>query len=190
MTIYGNTAVLDEEVVVESPVCGPTDRRDWYVIYVKSRQDFTTASELVKKGIPVFIPTFKKLSQWTDRKKLIEYPMFPGYVFVQVPAAPGAFLDVLKTRGVVSFVSLEPGTPTPVNQAELTALRLLIESGRKIDVRPELGEGTRVRLRSGALVDACGILSKKENELMFVVNIELLGRSVAVRVSSRDIEAA
>lgn len=167
----------------------PAERPNWYVIYVKSRQEFVAASELAQKGIPVFLPTFKKVSQWKDRKKLIVQPLFPGYLFVQVPPAPGCYLDVLKTRGIVSFVSLEPGTPTPVDQAEMTSLRLLLESGRELDVQPGLQEGTRVRLKNGPLADAAGVLVRKENELVFVVNIDLLGRSVAVRVSPQDIEA-
>ncbi len=173
---------------VESATC-VEEPQSWYVLYVKSRQEFIASAELTKKGITVFLPSIKKLSQWKDRKKVIESPLFPGYLFVQIPSAPGAYLDVLKTRGVVTFISLEPGIPTPVDSAEMTSLQLLVESGREIDIQPGLQEGTVVRLKSGPLVDASGVLVRKENELVFIVNIELLGRNVAVRVSPQDIEA-
>jgi transcriptional antiterminator NusG len=55
----------------------------------------------------------KRISQWKDRRKLIEYPLFPGYVFVKVPSYPGAFLEVLKTRGVVAFIALQPMKRSP-----------------------------------------------------------------------------
>jgi len=180
----------------ESGLCeiSSTDRtmaglHDWYAVYVRSRHEFVTADELTRKGIETYLPVVKKVSQWKDRKKQIEYPLFPGYVFVRVPVYPGAFLDVLKTRGAVAFVSLEPGTPTPVAAAEIDSLRILIGSGREIDVHPWLKEGMRVRIKNGPLANVEGVLNRKENECIFSVNVELLGRCVAVKVTPQDIEA-
>lgn len=162
----------------------------WYAVYVKSRHEFVAAGDLTRKGIEAYLPTIKKASQWKDRKKVIELPLFPGYVFVRVPVYPGAFLDVLKTRGTVAFVSLEPGTPTPVSADEINSLRILIGSGREIDVYPGLKEGMRVRVKNGPLAGVDGVLSRKDNDFLFSVNVELLGRSVAVKVAPQDIEAA
>ena len=161
----------------------------WYVIYVKSRHEFVVHGELLRKGIEALLPSFKKSSQWKDRKKMIESPVFPGYVFVKVPPYPGAFLYVLQTRGVVSFVSLESPTPTPVDPEEIASLRLLIASGKNIEIYPHLKEGTRVRVKNGPLQNAEGVLTKKEADYLFSVNVELLGRSVAVKISAQDIES-
>lgn len=162
----------------------------WYAVYVKSRHEFVVFNELREKGIDAFLPSIKKMSQWKDRKKLVQHPLFPGYVFVGLPSYPGAFLTVLKTRGVVTFIALEPGRPTPVAPEEISSLRLLIEGGGEIDIYPHLKEGTRVRVKSGPLMNAEGILAKRENEYLFAVNIELLGRSVAVKIGVHDIELA
>jgi len=161
---------------------------NWYAVYVKPRHEFVAFSELQRKRVEAFLPSVKKISQWKDRKKLIEYPLFPGYVFVQVPSYPGAFLTVLKTRGVVSFIALEPGKPTAAAPEEINALRLIIESGNDIDIYPHLKQGTRVRAKSGPLKYAEGVLAKRGDEDLFVVNIELLGRSVAVKIHVHDIE--
>ncbi len=163
---------------------------DWYALYVKSRHEFVVFNELREKKIEAFLPSVKKMSQWKDRKKLIEYPLFPGYVFVQVPSYPGSFITVLKTRGVVTFISLERGRPTPVAPEEISSLRLLIEGGEEIDIYPHLKEGTRVRVKNGPLKNAEGVLAKREHEYLFAVNIELLGRSVAVKIGVHDIEPA
>ncbi len=160
----------------------------WYAVSVKSRHEFVAADELTRKGIETYLPAIKKVRQWKDRKKLIEFPLFPGYIFVQVPVYPGAFFEVLKTRGTVAFVSLEPGTPTPVSADEINSLRILIRSGREMDVYPGLKEGMRVRVKNGPLAGVGGVLSRKENEFLFIVNVELLGRSVAVKVTPPDIE--
>lgn len=162
----------------------------WYVVYVRSRHEFVVHDELLRKDMEALLPSVKKSSQWKDRRKMIECPVFPGYVFVKVPAYPGAFLSVLKTRGVVAFVSLESPAPTPVDPDEIASLRLLIGSGENIEIYPHLKEGTRVRIKNGALRNAEGVLSKKDNGYLFSVNVELLGRSVAVKICAEDIESA
>ncbi len=169
---------------------GVTSLAHWYVAKVRSRHEFVAYDELLGKRFEAMLPSIKKSSRWKDRKKVIAFPLFPGYVFVKVPVHPGAFLEVLKTRGIVAFITLEPGTPTPVAPDEVASLRLLMESGKEIDVYPDLKEGTQVRIKSGLLANAQGILIRKNNECLFLVNIELLGRSVAVRIAAEDLEAA
>ncbi len=166
-----------------------TSDAEWYAIHVKSRHEFVVHEDLTRKRQIAFSPSVQKLSQWKDRRKLVRFPLFPGYLFVQVNSSPGAFLEVLKTRGVVAFVSLQPGTPTPILREEIDALKLMMASGKEIDIYPSLKEGTRVRMKTGPLKDAEGVITKRENQYLFVINIELLGRSVAVKLSARDIEA-
>jgi transcription termination/antitermination protein NusG len=162
---------------------------EWYAVHVKSRHEFVVHDDLMRKRQTVFSPSVQKLSQWKDRQKLIKFPLFPGYLFVEVGSSPYAFMDVLKTRGVVAFVSLQPGRPTPILREEIEALKLMIASGKEIDIYPSLKEGTRVRMKNGPLKHAEGIISKRENQYLFVINIEILGRSLAVKLSARDIEA-
>jgi transcription antitermination factor NusG len=162
---------------------------NWYALYVRSRHEFVAYDELLRKGIPAFLPSCKRTSQWKDRKKQIESPLFPGYVFFQTAPSAEVFLSVLQTRGVVAIISQEPGRPTPVASEELHALRLLVESGRELDLYPGLQEGMKVRLKSGPLKDAEGILDKKADACLFLVNVSLLGRCVSIRLSARDIEA-
>ncbi len=162
---------------------------EWYAVHVKSRHEFVVHDDLLRKRQTVFSPSIQKLSQWRDRQKLIKFPLFPGYLFVQVRSSPCAFLDVLKTRGVVAFVSLQPGKPTPILSEEIEALKLMIASGKEIDIYPSLKEGTRVRMKNGPLKHAEGIIMKRENQYLFVINIEILGRSLSVKLSARDIEA-
>ncbi len=130
------------------------------------------------------------MNKWKDRYKLIEYPLFPGYLFVKIRRHSEIFLNVLQTRGVVAFLSQEPGIPSPVPPDEMRSLKLVVENGKEIDVYEGLEEGTRVRIKNGPLAHAEGILSRRKNDYLLLVNIELLGRSVAVQVSAQNLEAA
>ncbi len=161
---------------------------NWYAAYVKSNHEAVVHNELVKKKVETFLPTVRMQRQWKDRKKWINFPVFPGYLFIHVNPAPEEFLNVMKTRGVISLLSAEPGHPSPVPPEEITSLKLLIESGETVDVYPQLKEGTRVRVRRGPLHGAEGKLEKKDGQYLFLVNIELLGRSIGVKIHADDLE--
>ncbi len=161
---------------------------NWYALYVKSNHEFVTHAELSKKRIETFLPTVRKLRQWKDRRKWVDFPIFPGYLFIQVHPSPEYFLDVLKTRGAISLISAQPGCPTPVATEEIGSLRILVQSGTDFDVYPHLKEGTRVRVRRGPLEGAEGVLVRKDAQYTFLVNVELLGRSIGVRIYADDLE--
>jgi transcription antitermination factor NusG len=163
---------------------------NWYALYVKSRHEFTVCNELKRKGIDVFLPLIKKLNQWKDRKKHVEFPLFPGYLFVNIVPEPEEFSKVIKTRGTVTFVSLTSGRPTPVAAKEINSLKIILENRNGVDVYPNLKEGSPVRVRRGIFQGAEGFLEKKDNQCVFVVSIKLLGRSVGVQIHGDDLEAA
>ncbi len=163
---------------------------NWYALAVKSRHEFIARDELLKKGIETFLPSIVRLRQWHDRKKNVEFPVFPGYLFVNVARRAQDFLNVVKTRGSVALVSLEPGHPTPVAPDEISALKAVMASGRTFDVYPQFHDGISVRIRRGPLQGAEGIVAKREDEHLFFVNIEILGRSVGLKLCAGDIEQA
>ncbi len=166
------------------------DQANWYALWVKSRHEFVVSQELSRKGIDNFLPSVAKVRQWKDRKKVIDYPLFPGYLFVHLIPGPGKFLDVVKTRGSVSFISLDHGEPTSIIPEEIDSLKIMLASGEQIDVFPALKEGMLVRVKRGPLQGALGILAKREDHHIFIVNIEILGRSVGLKIYAEDVEKA
>ena len=145
--------------------------KNWYVLYVKSRHEFVAHNELIKKDVETFLPAVKRLRQWKDRKKWIDFPLFPGYLFININPSPESFLSVLKTGGDINLLSPEPGHPTPVSPDKVGSLQVLIESGRDIDIYPELKEGTRVRVKRGPIQGAEGTPDKRHEQYMLPINI-------------------
>lgn len=163
--------------------------KNWYALYVKSRHEFVAHNELIRKDVTTFLPSVKRLREWKDRKKWVEFPLFPGYLFIHIKPSPEDIISVLKTRGAVNLLSSEPGYPTPVSPEEINSLQMMIDSGKDIDIFPHLKEGARVRVKKGPLQGAEGRLERKEDQYLFLVNVELLGRSIGVRLNADDIEA-
>jgi transcriptional antiterminator NusG len=162
----------------------------WYALYVRSRHEFVVRDELQRRGVETFLPSSTKLRWWKDRRKQVEFPLFPGYLFVHIHPDPESYVGVLRTRGAVRFISLEPGPPACVPEDEIRSLWLMMTSGEELDVYPHLKEGERVRIRRGPLATATGQLVRKEGSNLFLVNVEILGRSVGVKIYDDDIEPA
>jgi transcription elongation factor/antiterminator RfaH len=161
---------------------------NWYAAYIKSRHEFVAENELSKKEIETFLPAVKKLRTWKDRRKWIDFPLFPGYLFVRIRPDHESLLHVLRTRGIVALISSEAGNPIPVPDEEITSLKLMLSSGREIDIYPHLKEGSQVRIKRGPLAGAEGTLKIKDDQYTFIVNVNLLGRSIGVKVYAEDLE--
>ncbi|CAN0601278.1 unnamed protein product, partial [Ectocarpus sp. 12 AP-2014] len=58
--------------------------KNWYVLYVKPKNEKKVAERLLSHQIEVYCPMIKEVKQWSDRKKTIEVPLFKSYVFVQI----------------------------------------------------------------------------------------------------------
>lgn len=160
-------------------------REDWFAVRVRSNFEQSTAKSLTMRGISCFLPMYRARRQWSDRIKVIELPLFSGYLFCQL--AERRFLPVLETPGVVRVIGNGP-EPVPVEQDEMRALHRIVGSGRELQPWPYLTAGRRVRLRTGALRDVEGILTDTAGSDQVVVNIELLRRSVAVKIDRLDLE--
>jgi transcription antitermination factor NusG len=158
----------------------------WFALWTRSRHEQTVREQLEQKGIDAFLPTVAKWSRWKDRKKKINWPLFPGYCFARFE--PDDALRVLKCSGVVSIVSFE-GKPAPIPEVELDNIRLLIDSELQFDPCPMLREGMMVEVVHGPLKNVIGRLMRKDaNRARLVLAVELIGQAVSVEVDAADVK--
>ncbi|MDD5543253.1 MAG: UpxY family transcription antiterminator [Acidobacteriia bacterium] len=157
----------------------------WYAIWTASRHEKVANAELSKKGLETFLPLVKVLSQWKDRRKIIEKPLFAGYFFVHTGLEKR--LMILKTTGVAQIVGIN-NRPASIPDQEIENIRILMRSDLKTNPHPFLKIGQRVRVRTGALQGCEGILIRKKNISTLVLSIQLLQQSVAVEIDALNVE--
>lgn len=162
------------------------DNLNWYALRTKSRHEKLVRDQLDKQGIEPLLPTVKRLSQWKDRRKEIEVPLFSGYCFVRFSEQEKA--PVQRTIGVVEIVG--SGThPEPIPEPEIDALRRLMTSVLPYDSHPYLHEGMRVEVVRGPLQGIHGILLRKEKRHRLVIGVHLIQQAAAVEIDANDIAA-
>ena len=162
------------------------DEFDWYAIWTRSRHEKHVRDQLSLKHVDVFLPTITKWSRWKDRKKKIDWPLFPGYVFARFD--PTDRLPILKCDGVVTIVGSE-GLPSPIPEVEIDGIRTLIESELSYDPCPLIKEGMMVEVKSGPLKGVVGRLVRKGSHARLVLSVDLIGQAVSVEVDAADVKA-
>lgn len=156
----------------------------WYAVYTNPRHERRVELQMCQRGIDCFLPVYKSVRRWKDRRKELELPLFPGYVFVHL--ALKERLHVLQLAGVVEFVSR--GTrPAALPGSEIDALRNGLHYACA-QPHSYLQVGRRVRVHSGPLAGLEGILLRKKEKLRVVVSIELIHRAIAVEIDEDAIE--
>jgi transcription antitermination factor NusG len=159
----------------------------WFAIWTRSRHEQVVRDQLEKKGIDAFLPTITKWSRWKDRKKKVDWPLFPGYCFARFD--PDDALPVLKCTGVVNIVSFE-GRPAAIPEYELDSIRLLVGSELQFDPCPMIKEGAMVEVAHGPLRGVVGRLMRKDTQhARLVLSVNLIGQAVSVDVDAADVKA-
>jgi transcription antitermination factor NusG len=159
----------------------------WYAIRTRSRHEKVVERQLQGQGIHAFSPFISQIRQWSDRRKLIETPLFAGYAFVRIAPTSEDRLRVLKAQGVVDFVGRQgQGIPIPTEQIE--AVRAAIAGNLPIAQHVFLKVGQRVRVRGGSLDGVEGILVAQNGSRNLVISVEPIERSLSIRIEGYQVE--
>jgi transcription termination/antitermination protein NusG len=157
----------------------------WYAAYTSPRHEKWVAGQMDECRIESFLPTYRSVRRWKDRRKQLDLPLFPGYVFVRIPLKDR--LQVLRLPGVVQFVTFQ-GKPAALPEREIEALRHGTRDHADLAPHPYLKAGRKVRICSGPMAGIEGILTRRKDCFRVVIAIELIMRSVALEVDITDVE--
>jgi transcription antitermination factor NusG len=170
---------VETEISPSQAAVLPAPPYPWFALMVRLSQANAASQALRRLGFELFWPTQPVRRQWSDRVKLIEEPLFPGYLFCRFD--PQYRLPILTAPGVISIVGFGK-TLSPVDDEEIDTIRRLWESRLQVCPHPYLRVGQGVRIERGALAGVEGILVEARNEYRMVVSITILQRSVAVEI--------
>ena len=176
------TLLATDNSVVPAAVQTPSPA--WYAAYTCARHEKRIAQQLEERGIEHFLPLYRSVRRWKDRKKELELVLFPSYVFIRIDLTTR--LQVLQLPGVVRFVAFN-GQPAVLPGTDIEALRHGLSHNVVAEHHPFLNVGRRVKVVYGPLSGAEGILVRRKNESRLVISIEAIMRSVAVEVDEADV---
>jgi transcription termination/antitermination protein NusG len=159
----------------------------WYAVRVKPNYEKPVAAALRGKGLEEFLPLFRSKRKWSDRVKVMDLPLFPGYVFCRLNLE--ARMPLITTPGFLYIVGVGKN-PEPVDEAEIQAIQSVLRAGVGVAPWPSLVVGQKVQLKQGPLRGLVGVLTKiAANQIRMYVAVTLLKRSISVEVAPDWIQA-
>ena len=163
----------------------PESLNPWYAIWTRSRHENVVREQLERKGYEAFLPTITKWSRWKDRKKKIDWPLFPGYCFARFDTKER--LPILSCTGVVNIVSFN-GDIAPIPDFEIDGIRRLVQTDLQFDPCPLIHEGMMVEVVHGPLKGVVGRLLRKGSHARLILAVDLIGQAVSVEVDAADVK--
>lgn len=162
--------------------------KKWYALYTKPRWEKKIHTALVRKGIECWCPLQKIEKQWSDRKKIIEEPLFKSYVFVSIDLKDRTAL--MSTDGILNFVYYL-GKPAVIRDAEINLIKnYLDEKGTNISLISSEGfdETSKIRVTHGVFMGREGTVLRNNSRKKIYVKLESLGQVMVVEFPAEHLE--
>jgi transcription antitermination factor NusG len=173
----------------EPALLPPSSAREysWYAIQTRVRFEKKVAAQLEGKGIDTFLPLIKQVHRWSDRRQVIEIPLFPGYGFVHTYLDLPTRLRVLQTAGLLGLVARN-GEAAAIPSKQIEDIQRVLTRDVPCALYPFLKAGQKVRIRGGCLDGLEGILAEHQSDRNLLISIDAIERMIAIRVEGYDIE--
>ncbi|MGD0400817.1 MAG: UpxY family transcription antiterminator [Syntrophobacteraceae bacterium] len=174
----------------ENHLCQTPPDKEWYALYVQVNHEREVAKRLEQKEVGCFLPLMETWSKRRDRRKKIQLPMFPGYVFVHVLLDSYVQLTVVKTPGALSLLHNSQG-PLSIPPYQVENLRTIVNSIQPLEIHPYLRQGDWVHVVRGPLAGCIGILDRLDPKKgRLIVSVDIIKKSVSVELDLEDVEPA
>jgi len=175
-----NIPILISDEIAHSGQPSVDGDRKWYAVYVRSRWGKVVFAEFERRGIEASLPLLTKIRQWSDRKKEVKVPWFPGYVFVKIDLNTEKFV-VLETPGVVKYVPTNSRV-IAIPESELYWLQVLISENLALRHETSLPAGAPVQVMYGPLQGYRGRVVEQKSATRIVIWLDAIMQGVSVEL--------
>lgn len=162
--------------------------KKWFALYVNAKHEKKVALKLQEQKVEAYAPIVKKLQQWSDRKKWVEFPMLSGYVFVNVDLATIEKEKVLSHPSVFGFIKFG-GEETAIQNHEIDILKSIELTG--YDVTQE-GHDFKISdlvvINQGPLKGLEGHIVKIQDEEFIRIELTSIKQNITVKVPKHIIQ--
>ena len=161
------------------------NEQKWYALYCMPRWEKKVALGLEKQDISHYCPLNKVQRQWSDRKKVVEEPLFKSYVFVQLTDKEK--IDALRTPGVINFVHWL-GKPAVIRNEEIEVIKRFLNEHEDVQVEPiGVNVDDEIVITTGPFMDHRGRVLELTNKLVKVL-LPTLGYALVAQVARESVK--
>ena len=155
---------------------------NWYVVYTKPKWEKKVAERLDAMGVATYCPLITKVSQWSDRKKIVSVPLFNSYIFVQIEEKNRN--QIFEVTGAIRYL-FWLGKPAVVKDSEIETIKNWLSVPEEFEVALEQWKkGDKIVLESGPFVSQSAVIQEvKQNQ--YILILESLG--CVLKVNKKEV---
>ena len=161
--------------------------KSWFVFYTYPKAEKFVCKQLVDDDFEVYLPLQEQISQWRDRKKKLQTPLFPNYIFVKADQA--RIYEVLKFPRIIRCLKFN-NKHSQLREDEIELIKKIENNYTNIILSDKLARGEKVTIRGGPLNGLKGIVEQSKNDCKIIINIDSISYSLKVSLSPNEIEYA
>ena len=184
MSVVSVSRLIGEVQAWPAGLLEPLPPGPWIIAHVKPRQEKLLAGNLRYFGLGGVL--FLERCERTYLRQGVQVslvPLLPGYLFIH--AGPEAYDTIYSTDRVVRLIPVHH--PADLHHDLVDLIALVSRANTPMVVRPELVPGVTVELAAGSMAGLRGVIVRRKGRHEIVVNVRLLGTSVAVACAAEDV---
>jgi len=157
----------------------------WYALYTNPRAEKKVKMELDLNGFENYLPLQKTIRQWSDRKKMVEVPLFNSYIFVKINLEK-SFQHILSINGIVKFIKFGNEIAS-IRDSQINNIKLILSNFEGIEVtgNHQIEPGQEVEVIAGYLKGSRGKVIEKKGTRYFSVEIEQIGVRLLISIPAQ-----
>ena len=159
----------------------------WYVLRTRGQFEKKLATYFDKVGMEYYLPLVTRKRNWSDRVKYIDFPLFPGYIFLRFDWS-SEFALAVSHPGAVGFI-MHIGKAEVMQDKDIENLKLFVEQAKEIynDPYGNFPQGQEVMVRSGPFEGVYGTVLRVKNKERIYVQLPLLNQVVSAELGVMDV---
>ncbi len=160
------------------------EEKKWFALYTKPRHEFKAEEQINKLSIECFLPKIIVKKKWKDRKKKVETALFTSYIFIHATEIERRY--ALATDSVVKTVCFD-GKPAVIPDEEIESIKIMLSQNTDVFISDKIQRGNKVKIIEGPFKGVIGTVINQNSEDWLFVNIEILQRSVSVKLTKDNV---
>ncbi len=159
----------------------------WFVFYTYPKAEKWVYNLLVDGGFETYLPLQEEVRQWHDRKKKLQIPLFPNYIFVKTSLIK--IYEVLKFPRIIRCIKFN-NIPSRIRNDEIDLIRHVERNFTNIIVSNRLERGEKVTIQGGPLNGITGIIEETKDTRHVIINIDSISYSLKVSLTAAAVDYA
>ena len=155
----------------------------WFVAHTRPRCEKKLVGFCARERIATTLPCYRSAHKYRGKTAVFRKPLFPGYVFVQMTVPQRR--KVYQSDYVANLLDV---FDQALFESQLEAILRALETNLEIRLAPEIGQGARVKIKSGPLRGTEGWVEQRYGMSVVLLRLDFIAQAAAVKVEAGDLE--